>query len=908
MFTPDPSQKAVIEAQTGIHLVLAPPGCGKTQILTERIRYARQHLGVRYADMLCLTFTNRAARGMKERIISNIDDREVEDVYVGNVHRFCSRFLFDNALIPASTSVIDDDDTISIIARYLNTEESYISSNYRMRKECFDAVHLSAYMYQVEHQHPNAIRLHAETLSANEQSEIIKPILKFCNKEFNRENLLDLYKNTDFYRDFLRNSNADIGLVKIAEGLFRKMETALYYTQYKEENLIIDFEDLLILTYEALAADQQGNYKRYPWVQVDEVQDLNPLQLKIIDLLSVDYFHKGCYVYLGDEQQAIFSFMGAKMSTLELLKKRSNQNIHKLAKNHRSPKYLLQVFNYYAYYVLDIAREMLPTSDSTPVRAGNELSVMTSNTLDGEYYDVAQQANRLAQQNEQETTAVIVTSNADADIISSRMNDLNVNYFKVSGTDMFSLPDVKLLLAHLSVFANEHNFISWARILRGMRVYEQGASARRFVRELMDRAMLPTDLFRKKTYVMEFADYCADPDNELVVFDTETTGLDVLADDIVQIAAMKMKGGEVLVGSEFKVFIKTDREIPLKLGDIDNPIIEEMSRNKLYEHSEALKMFMDYVGDAKLLGHNADYDYSILNANLKRYLPEVDLQTRCPDYFDTLKLARMLEPNLHQYKLKHLLEVLHLEGENSHLADADVAATCNVVKHCLLKAQEIIPQQMEFLTLKSTKDRTETLRRNYEKYYLATKARLYEQHSENQMSALTEELSSLYSQLKEENYIKAIDGFKYLLRYVDKELLDKKAESTLKEQISNHVLEMSTLKESDLCSADVVDEKVFVTTIHKAKGLEFDNVIVFDVADDRYPSFFAKDDPMLCAEDARKLYVAMTRAKKRLIIAVGATKHDYHGRPQERNLSRFLNPILRFFTTVSAEPEAPQDK
>ena len=120
---PDESQQRVINLQQGIHLVLAPPGCGKTQILTERVRLARKS-GVDYADMLCLTFTNRAARGMVERIKANIDDVAAAEVYVGNVHRFCSRFLYDNGLIAAETSVIDDDDVLSILARYRSEEHT----------------------------------------------------------------------------------------------------------------------------------------------------------------------------------------------------------------------------------------------------------------------------------------------------------------------------------------------------------------------------------------------------------------------------------------------------------------------------------------------------------------------------------------------------------------------------------------------------------------------------------------------------------------------------------------------------------------------------------------------------------------------------------------------------------------
>ena len=122
-------QQQVIQATGGHHLVLAPPGCGKTAVLAERIRYAHQH-GTAFKDMACLTFTNRASRGMKERIDSLIGSKNeagemqstdnLEDLFVGNVHRFCSQFLFDNKVVPENTAIIDTDVSISIIADFLN--------------------------------------------------------------------------------------------------------------------------------------------------------------------------------------------------------------------------------------------------------------------------------------------------------------------------------------------------------------------------------------------------------------------------------------------------------------------------------------------------------------------------------------------------------------------------------------------------------------------------------------------------------------------------------------------------------------------------------------------------------------------------------------------------------------------
>ena len=91
----DNKQQVAIDAQSGYFLVLAPPGCGKTDILSQRIVQAKGK-GVAFEDMLCLTFTNRASRGMKNRIMEKIGE-DASNIFVGNVHRYCSNFLFANS-------------------------------------------------------------------------------------------------------------------------------------------------------------------------------------------------------------------------------------------------------------------------------------------------------------------------------------------------------------------------------------------------------------------------------------------------------------------------------------------------------------------------------------------------------------------------------------------------------------------------------------------------------------------------------------------------------------------------------------------------------------------------------------------------------------------------------------------
>ena len=925
-FVPDESQREVIAAEGGYHLVLAPPGCGKTQILTERIRRAHEKDGVPYAEMLCLTFTNRAARAMVERINEHIHDGEVADVYVGNVHRFCSKFLFDNGILAAETSIIDDEDTISIIARYQGDDEALVAQNSVRRREYFEIVHFSHFMHQIRAAHPRTLRLHPECCNANDVVAMQK-ICQVQRMSFDAQAMLDIYDHSDFYADASHMDGYDMGSQAIISTTLRKMTLARQFEQYKRENKLVDFEDLLILSYDAMTTwddeEHDGHYRQYKWIQVDEVQDLNPLQQAIIDLVLNVKTHSlreemkdekhFTVMYLGDEQQAIFSFMGARLATLDLLRQRCVGNIHHLATNHRSPAYLLEVFNEYARSILNIHPSLLPeSSQATNGQNGasdhSPLRILRSNVLDTEYYDVARFASNLAADYPDETTAIIVNSNTDADELSEELLKLQVQHFKVSGQDVFSSPQVKTLFAHFNILSNEHNFIAWARLMKGIHVFETQNFARNFTRSLLNRAMLPSDflLYQDSTYIQEFSKAYETAD--IVVFDTETTGLDIYSDDIVQIAAVRMRQGQVVDGSQFNVFIQTSREIPAMLGDVPNPILEELRHNVQLTPVEALTRFLDYVGDGVLFGHNVQYDYHILENNLRRYLPQVALARQCPRVFDSLKLVRLLQPDLKEYKLKHLLEVLHLSGQNTHLADADVAATCSVVRYCYEKALAVIPSQREFMAQKRVQNRVETLCRNYQQLYLHALENLYIQHQtstkgygaatigrESQLPALVSEMLHVYDHLLDATIITPVESLQRIAHYLACDIIDADNEISLATQLSSHILELNTLKEADLCNSPSLNDRIFVTTVHKAKGLEFDNVIVFDAVDDRYPSYFNRDNKDGIAEDARKFYVAITRAKHRLYISQCLSRIDMRGQVKPRQLTRFMNPILKFF-------------
>ena len=885
----DKYQIPVVEASQGCHLVLASPGCGKTHILAERIRYARER-GVKYEDMLCLTFTNRAAREMTNRI-QKVVGGDFSELMVGNVHRFCSKFLFEQGRIPADSAIIDDEEAVSIIADYRNEDEEGVTRDFNRYKGYQTIIFFQHFIYQMEHQHPWKYYLHPESFTDDDR-EAVKHICASQKIEYDEQAVVNIYHHAQEYMDEANAPGLDGKTADRIRVLLWKMYYANCYARYKEENHLFDFEDLLLYTYDIYRSDP--TCKRYPWIQVDEVQDLNGMQLAIIDLLTAE--DNPMVMYLGDEQQAIFSFMGAKVETLTLLKMRCKGNIHHLQRNHRSPKYLLDVFNDYAEKQLKIDRELLPLSDNDTKATSGDLRIIHSSTIEAEHKDITTEALSLYEQNKEERTAVIVSANSDADRISEAMTEAGLTHFKVSGRDLFDTPDVKLLLAHLSVLSNEHNSIAWTRIMKGVRAFPSHALARRFNWKLKQLALSPSDflLYPESCYTAEFLR--AYNEEEIVVFDTETTGLNVFQDDIIEIAAIQIKGGEV-VGEPLDLYIETDKPILPMLGDKENPMYaiyhEKMSTGELLSPSDALQRFLAYVGTSPILAHNANYDYNILDNNLQRYCKDT-MQAHEIRCFDSLKLIRLLAPSLHSYKLESLLETFHLAGVNSHQAIDDVKATVSLVRLCAEKAREKQAQQVAFIRHPKVKPFANVLRSNYGECYREAVNRLYKLSTDHE-PVLVSELSAAYNAFRSDGLINDIPRLDYILRYLRIDMLtDETVANALAPQLSQYVMDINTLKEADFCNSKSILERIYVTTVHKAKGLEFDNVIIFDAADGRYPNAYNKTKQQ-DEEDARKFYVAMSRAKRRLFIAYALQRVDRHGRVFNRDLTPLMDSIQKYF-------------
>ncbi len=873
----DQWQQEAIAISGGRHLVLAPPGCGKTDILTERVVHAHEQ-GIEYRDMLCLTFTNRAAKGMAQRIADRTGNPVPDDLFVGNIHRYCSQMLFNEGVVNHNSAIIDEGDVENIV-------QEELCKRLNIQSRSTELMRYQHALWQLTLGMRGELILHGELLHTGAMAKLCDVL----GRPFDEESLGAIY-------DDIERLAANYTVLHELPAA-NTMLLAKAYQQYKTDNDLLDYDDLLVLAYQYLVSSGQWavgstsgqmlsttHYTlptKYNWIEIDEVQDLNALQFALVDLLATD---DATIVYLGDEQQAIFSFIGAKLETLEALKRRCKGHIHYLHTNYRSPKYLLDLQNDFAKKNLGSGQCVVGSTSGQMLstihyplstnRAPHDLCLLDVGDAQLEAYYTARFAKRYGDMDAEGRVAILVSTNREADEVGETMTAAGIPHFKISGTDLFSLPAIRLLLAHLTVLTDETVFIAWARLLWGLKVLPTYTAARNFMRDMRREALLPSDFLRynNSSYLQEFVRVY--DNEELVIFDTETTGLDVEKDDIIQIAAVTVRQGKV-VGKPFNIILETDRELPETVGGHPNPMLEVYRNSKRHPRAEGLRLFLDYCKGKTLVGHNVEYDYQILRNNLLREGGE-SLEEVCSRYFDTLKYIRLVRPRLRHYKLGHLLETLHLEGQNSHQADDDIMATLSLLNFCHLNAIQIYANQQAFMS-----GHRKLIDKFSERY-----AELYNDAAD---SGIVAEIQRAYDKLLAVGLIEPVDKWRHLLHYLETDVIRTDLYPTLRKQLERYVTELCTCKEADMCGSSL-EERYIISTVHKAKGLEFDTVIVYRAIDGSYPGQHSWTEKQI-QEDARRLFVALSRSKRRLCVVYD----DYYGRSPHA-LSPFLEKVKEHFT------------
>lgn len=915
-------QLEVINVNSGYNMVLAGPGCGKTDILAERVTRAYDKGDADLTDMLCLTFTNRAARGMYNRILQKLPEA-ANELFVGNIHKFCSHFLFDQNIVSAEASILDEDDTADVLRSIISDEEIcsilgyYSTTNYygttlvdfdwivvnkilninrrptgssgmvtpatanniinEARHKILDIQHL---MTQIRNEHPKEDLYHQELIK-NEYVEREYP--SFQNL---KEAIFDIrYDEKKFY---------SLSVVNKIFALGDKIE------RYKESNCLLDFDDLLIKTYDAYYSDFNHTYPRFKWIQIDEIQDLSNFQISLVDLFT-DKSSNFVVLYLGDEQQAIYSFMGASLRTLDMIKQRCLNNIYRLDKNFRSPKYLLDLYNEYAIKELNVDKDFLPEPKDDEQANFHDICIHVYENQEDETDRVYNAIIPFLrnEKHKNERTALLIPWNIDANEISDRLKRDGVQHFKISGIDSFQSVHMKTLIAHLNAVDNDFNLVAWSRILKQTYAVETYHKARKIIKEMRNIGLCAPDLLRDTdTYLSWFA--AIFDSRDIVLFDTETTGVDVFNDDIIQIAAFKIRNGVKVEGSDFEIFLETNKDIPEFLGSgrnkILNPMLKTHKEAKKYSNEKGLEIFMNYIGDSLLMGHNINFDYNILKNNLKRYCG-FRYDSFKSETIDTLKLAHLIAPRLRRYKLEYLIDKFELQGTNSHDATDDINATFELAKYCRSKTDELLNKQQDFLDRKEVLKIIGVLNQKYREIYDKSKSRLYLSLDNKQEKALVTEMKEVSFELKDICEFKIVDTFESICNFISTDVISEDEPNALKAHFQNHLMDMSTFREADMCESSSFNEKLFISTVHKAKGLEFENVVVMRAVDGRFPHF-AHETYEQQEEDKRLFYVAISRAMKRLIIS--GSMHPNPFTPFVRTIiDRFTLRFVRDFENSS---------
>jgi DNA helicase-2/ATP-dependent DNA helicase PcrA len=811
-------QKEIINLNEGQHLVLAPPGTGKTEILAQRVEKSIEK-GTSQEKMICLTFTNRAAKVMKDRIEERHPDI---NVFIGNIHHYCSTFLFLNNLIPKYTSLIDEEDSYLLM---IEARE-------------FENIHRDIYI-------PDLLKLNT--------------YLKQKRNGFPQDILLPPPAN------FLTDTQAQ--------------SICLKYEELKTESLLLDFDDLLTNTYLFLETNNhEYSMIDYSWIQVDEVQDINPIQWALIYKISnqVDS-HK---VFFGDYEQAIFSFIGARLENLHQIE--HSCKIHNLQKNFRSPSYLLNIYIDFAKQYLSPKWKKDPIPNTT-IQANKDdlLLVCISGTTLNEAEFIAKNILPLYQsKNELGQTAILVRTNNAADTFSKALTQYGIDHFKISGFDLFRRRVIKDLMSFCGCLTNKLDRVSWFRLFFLFSSFQSLKESRHFVNELFSKGLFPVD-FLNISFNLHLQDFLNDyVTSRFLVFDTETTGLNVKEDDIIQIAATEVVNGVKM--NSFNIYIKTEKSLHSS-KNVHN-ITEEFLSCYGVSRKEAFESFISFLGNSTLVAHNLKFDFEILQNNLIRENIAIDL-TKFKKY-DTLQLSRRIYPKLNSYKLSTLLTYLNIGGKNTHNAVDDVDATVNLLSELVKSSLKLVPIQQEFISQNHKK--LERFKEKLGGYWNEVQEKMNDDYSFDLLiEDYLKRLESLINyKLEEDEKIHLTKLTRHMVRCGKK---------NLKILLETHIPEYIRYKESDLL---IGDELVVVSTVHKAKGLEFQNVIVPECVDAVYPSYYSKTQEQK-NEDARTFYVAISRSKSRLTLTHHTLYISDRGNKFSRKRSPFVQCIEKHFLSYT---------
>jgi DNA helicase-2/ATP-dependent DNA helicase PcrA len=402
----NPQQARAVEAPDGPVLVLAGPGSGKTRVLTHRVAYLVEVRKVWPRQILAVTFTNKAAREMRERLDKILGATRSGELTLGTFHAICARWLRRDAPeigLSRDFVIFDEDDQQQVVKRVLN-ELNIDDKKYK----------------------PSAV-LNA---ISNAKNELITP---------------DIYQPPTYWHEMIRR----------------------IYPRYQEmlrQSNGLDFDDLLLEVVHLLdeRPDILARYQdRYQHILVDEFQDTNTVQYALISRLAAKSHNIFC---VGDEDQSIYKWRGADFRNIQRFREH-NPGLTQivLEENYRSTQTILDA----ARGVIDKNTQRTRKNLFTQRESGTAISVYEAYNQDDEAQYVVDTIQQLIKKQQYRLSdfAVFYRTNAQSRAIEDTFVRSGVPYRLVGGVRFYSRREIKDVLAYLRLVHNPHDAVSLARVI-----------------------------------------------------------------------------------------------------------------------------------------------------------------------------------------------------------------------------------------------------------------------------------------------------------------------------------------------------------------------------------------------------------------------------------------------------------
>jgi DNA helicase-2/ATP-dependent DNA helicase PcrA len=403
----NPAQKEAVEAINGPVLILAGPGSGKTRVITHRVAYLIRTVGVNPRRIMAVTFTNKAAREMEERL-NKLVSASVKDLTLGTFHAICARILRRDgkaAGVDKNFVIYDDDDQISLLKRSLQ------------------ALSLDPKQFA-----PRAIQSAITTA----KSQMIGP------------------------EEFLEHGRS----------YFEEVVQRVYerYQQLLTDSNALDFDDLLLKVVMLFREKPEvlSKYQaRYLHIQVDEFQDTNLVQYELMKQLAGKY-RNICVV--GDPDQSIYSWRSADIrNILNFEKDFPDAKVVLLEQNYRSTQLILDA----ASHVISANQQRKPKDLWTENEKGLPPAVVETYSEEDEAQYVVNEIDSLVGSGEVKAgdCAVMYRTNAQSRVLEESFIRYGMPYKLVAGTRFYERREVKDIIAYLRLIQNPDDTVSLMRII-----------------------------------------------------------------------------------------------------------------------------------------------------------------------------------------------------------------------------------------------------------------------------------------------------------------------------------------------------------------------------------------------------------------------------------------------------------